>query len=427
MNVLIIGSGGRESCFAWKLAQSPLLKQLFIAPGNPGMLEYGILVEIAIDDFEKLGAFCIEKNINLVVVGPEVPLVKGIVDYFKSHLNLSQISIIGPDKKGAILEGSKDFSKKFMQKYNIPTAAYQTFDTFSLAKGIKYLENTSAPYVLKADGLAAGKGVIITSDLEVAKQTLSEMISDLKFGDASEKVVIEQFLTGIELSVFVLCDGKNYIILPEAKDYKRIGEADSGLNTGGMGAISPVPFANEAFMKKVEDKIIKPTINGLINENIDYKGFIFFGLINVNNEPWVIEYNCRMGDPETEAVLPRIKSDLLEILTKVEAQKLNTVSIEFENFAATTVMLVAGGYPNEFEKGDVISGLENVKNALCFHAGTKNNSQKELVTNGGRVMAVTGLGTTLKEALSVSNSAAETIFWKNKNYRKDIGFEFVEK
>lgn len=425
MNVLIIGSGGRESCFAWKLAQSPLLANLYLAPGNPGTAKYGKNVDIAVDNFEQLGQLCIENNITLVLVGPEVPLVKGIVDFFNSNADLSHISIIGPNKSGAVLEGSKDFSKKFMQKYHIPTAAYQTFDKNNLDAGLQYLENSTAPYVLKADGLAAGKGVIITSDLVEAKATLSEMISDLKFGDASEKVVIEQFLSGIELSVFALCDGKNYVILPEAKDYKRIGEADSGPNTGGMGAISPVPFATKEFMQKVEQKIIIPTIEGLKNEGIDYKGFIFFGLINVENEPWLIEYNCRMGDPETEAVLPRLKSDLLEILSHVKSQNLQKTSIIFENFTTTTLMLVAQGYPNEYLKGDIISGIENTKDVLCFHAGTKNDALGNVVTNGGRVMAISASADTLKLALQKANATAEIITWKGKNYRKDIGFEFL--
>lgn len=425
MNILLIGSGGRESAFAWKLSQSSLLTKLYIAPGNPGMEQFGEIHAIAVDDFEKLAQLCINKNIELVLVGPEVPLVKGISDFFANKTDLKHISIIGPSKNGAILEGSKDFSKKFMLKYGIPTASYQTFDKNSLDVGLKYLENTSAPYVLKADGLAAGKGVIITSDLKEAKDTLTEMISDLKFGDASAKVVIEQFLSGIELSVFTLSDGKNYVILPEAKDYKRIGKGDTGPNTGGMGAVSPVPFANKEFMQKVENKIIKPTIEGLKKENIDYKGFIFFGLINVNNEPWVIEYNCRMGDPETEVVIPRIENDFLEILSKVHSQTLNEVKIKTTENAATTIMLVAGGYPDEYKKGDEIFGIENTKDVLCFHAGTKKDSLGKIVTNGGRVMALTATDKTIKLALEKSNMAAETIEWNGKNYRNDIGYEFL--
>lgn len=425
MNILLLGSGGRENAMAWKLAQSPLLKKLFIAPGNPGMKPYGDLVPIAVDDFERIGQFCIENNIEILVVGPEVPLVKGIHDYFLANEKLKQISVIGPDSKGAILEGSKDFSKQFMQKYGIPTAAYRTFDANNLEEGIAYLEKSKAPYVLKADGLAAGKGVIITSNLSEAKSTLAEMISDLKFGDASAKVVVEQFLKGLEVSVFVLSDGINYVLLPEAKDYKRIGLGDTGPNTGGMGAISPVPFVDAIFMEKVKNRIIKPTIEGLSNENILYKGFIFFGLIEVENEPYVIEYNCRMGDPETEVVMPRIKSDFVEILAKVQTQKLNEVKIEFQDFAAATIMLVAGGYPDEYKKGDVISGLEKIQDVLCFHAGTKMDQNDNLVTNGGRVMALTGTGKSIKEALSKSKNAANTIQWHDKFFRSDIGFEFI--
>jgi phosphoribosylamine--glycine ligase len=423
MNALIIGSGGRESAFAWKIAQSKLLTQLFIAPGNPGTEKYGKNVPIAVDDFPKIAEFSIQNNIELILVGPEVPLVKGMKDYFQSKAELKKISIIGPDSKGAILEGSKDFSKDFMKKYNIPTAAYATFNKNNLADGLKYLENQKAPYVLKADGLAAGKGVIITENLDEAKQTLQEMIDELKFGEASSKVVIEQFLKGIEVSVFVLTDGKNYKILPEAKDYKRIGEGDKGPNTGGMGAVSPVRFATPDFMKKVETKIIKPTIEGLQKEGIDYRGFIFFGLINVENQPWVIEYNCRMGDPETEVVMPRIKSDFLELLSKVEKQELNKTDIEFEKHYATTVMCVAGGYPDEYEKGDVIIGLDNLTNVLPLHAGTKQNDKGQIVTNGGRVIALTGIGDTQAEALEKSNQAAKMISWKDKYYRRDIGFD----
>ncbi|TAF74791.1 MAG: phosphoribosylamine--glycine ligase [Bacteroidetes bacterium] len=425
MNILLIGSGGRENAIAWKLAQSPLLSQLFIAPGNPGMKPYGTLVAIAVDDFENIGKFCIENAIEMVVVGPEVPLVKGIHDYFLASDKLKSISVIGPDSKGAMLEGSKDFSKQFMKKYAIPTADYQTFDSKSLDKGLAYLETAKPPYVLKADGLAAGKGVIITSDLAEAKATLYEMISDLKFGDASAKVVIEQFLKGLEVSVFALSDGKNYVLLPEAKDYKRIGIGDTGPNTGGMGAVSPVPFADALFMQKVNERIIKPTVDGLAKENILYKGFIFFGLIEVDNEPFVIEYNCRMGDPETEVVMPRIKSDLVEILSKVQNQKLNEVKIEFQPFAATTIMLVAGGYPDDYQKGDVITEIKNTKDVLCFHAGTKTDPNGNIVTNGGRVMALTGTGKNITEALEKSKSAAKTIQWKGKYFRDDIGFEFV--
>jgi phosphoribosylamine--glycine ligase len=423
MNVLIIGSGGRESALAWKISQSKKLIKLFIAPGNPGTEAYGTNVNIGVEDFPKLESFSIENKIEIIVVGPEVPLVKGIKDYFKSKPALSKISVIGPDSKGAILEGSKDFSKEFMKKYGIPTAAYETFTKDNLEAGLKYLETAKAPYVLKADGLAAGKGVIITSDLNEAKETLKEMIANLKFGEASAKVVIEAFLKGLEVSVFVLTDGKNYVTLPEAKDYKRIGEGDTGPNTGGMGAISPVKFADKVFMQKVDERIIKPTIAGLLKENIDYRGFIFFGLIEVQNEPFVIEYNCRMGDPETEVVMPRIKSDFLELLSKVESQQLDKATIEFENYFATTVMCVAGGYPDDYEKGDVMTGFEKLTDVLPLHAGTKRNDKGDIVTNGGRVIAMTGTGKTMEDALAKSNKAAETIQWKGKNYRKDIGFD----
>ncbi len=423
MNVLIIGSGGRESAMAWKIAQSKLLTKLYIAPGNPGTEIYGENVPIDAQDFEKLAAFSLLNNIELMVVGPEVPLVLGIKDFFNAYAHTAHISVIGPDSKGAILEGSKDFSKEFMQKYGIPTAEYATFSAENLTQGLAYLHTLQPPYVLKADGLAAGKGVIITSDMDEAKITLTEMIADLKFGEASAKVVIEAFLSGIEVSVFVITDGKNYLILPEAKDYKRIGEGDTGPNTGGMGAVSPVGFANAEFMQKVEEKIIIPTISGLANEGIDYRGFVFFGLIKVGNEPVVIEYNCRLGDPETEVVMPRIKSDLLEILTKVASQQLNTIQIEFEPHSATTIMCVSGGYPDEYQKGDVMSGFENLIDVLPFHAGTKKNDKGEIVTSGGRVIAMTALGKTKEEALIKSRKAAETISWKGKYYRKDIGFD----
>lgn len=425
MNILLIGSGGRENAIAWKLSQSPLLTQLFIAPGNPGMKPYGNLVDIAGDDFDAIGDFCLQKNIKIVIVGPELPLVMGIHDYFLANQKLKSISVIGPDAKGARLEGSKDFSKKFMQKYNIPTADYQTFDIQTLSNGLEFLEQKSPPFVLKADGLAAGKGVIITADLAEAQSTLKAMISDLKFGDASAKVVVEQFLKGIEVSVFVLTDGINYVLFPEAKDYKRIGEGDTGPNTGGMGAVSPVPFADQVFMQKVKNRIIQPTIDGLQKENIQYKGFIFFGLIAVENEPFVIEYNCRMGDPETEVVMPRIKSDLVEMLSKVQNQELNKYEIEFQPFAATTIMLVAGGYPDEYKKGDLISGIENAEEIYCFHSGTKLDEKNMLITHGGRVLAITAIGKNIKEALSKSKVAANSIQFREKYFRKDIGYEFI--
>ena len=423
MNVLIIGSGGRESAFAWKISQSKLLSKLFIAPGNPGTSSYGTNVPMAVDDFDSIQAFSIEKKIDLILVGPEVPLVLGIKNIFNSNPLLKHISVIGPDSKGAQLEGSKDFSKAFMKKYGIPTAKYETFSTDTISQGLQYLDTLRAPYVLKADGLASGKGVIITSDLDEAKITLTEMISNLKFGAASEKVVIEEFLDGIEVSVFVVTDGKNYTLLPEAKDYKQIGEGNTGPNTGGMGAVSPVKFADAAFMEKVAQRIIKPTLDGLQSEGIDYRGFIFFGLINVENEPIVIEYNCRMGDPETEVVMPRIKSDFLEILSKVENQELDKISIEFEDKFATTVMCVAKGYPDEYLKRSKITGFDQLVDVLHFHAGTKLDAEGNISTNGGRVMAMTGLGSTLDEAISKSNKAAETIQWEGKNFRRDIGFD----
>jgi len=423
MNVLIVGAGGRESALAWKISQSPILNHLYIAPGNPGTALYGKNAAIAIDDFEGLADLCTQKKINLIIVGPEIPLVMGIKDFFDSKSHLRHISIIGPNSKGAILEGSKDFSKDFMKRYSIPTAAYATFSYASLTEGLKYLETQKPPYVLKADGLAAGKGVIITSDLAEAQATLSEMIANLKFGEASAKVVIEEFLNGIELSVFVITDGKNYKILPEAKDYKRIGEGDIGPNTGGMGAISPVAFATADFMRKVEETIIKPTVSGLHKEGIDYRGFIFFGLIKVENEPVVIEYNCRMGDPETEVVLPRIKSDLLPILDKVASQELDTIEIEFEPIHAATIVCVAGGYPDEYEKGDVITGMNTLEDILPFQAGTTLNEMGDIVTNGGRIIAMTGLGKTKEEALSKAKTACNAVSWKGKYYREDIGFD----
>lgn len=423
MNILLIGSGGRENALAWKLAQSSKLTNLYAAPGNPGIAKYAALVDVAVDDFEKLYAFCVEKSIHYMVVGPEVPLVKGIKDYFRSVKQNPSIYIVGPDAKGAQLEGSKDFSKKFMQKYGIPTAAYATFQKENLTEGLTYLETLSPPYVLKADGLAAGKGVIITSDLAEAKATLKEMIENLKFGESSAKVVVEEFLKGIELSVFVLTDGKNYVLLPEAKDYKRIGEGDTGPNTGGMGAVSPVPFATPDFMQKAITQIIEPTINGLQAEEIIYTGFIFFGLINVEGNPYVIEYNCRMGDPETEVVMPRLKTDLLDLLELMPSQSLSKAKVEFENYHATTVMCVAGGYPDEYKKGDVITGFEQLKDVIVFHAGTKQLATGEIVTNGGRVAALTGTGSTKQEALAKSLRAAHTLQWNNKYFRSDIGFD----
>ena len=425
MNILIIGSGGREHAIAWKIKQSPKCKNLFVAPGNAGTSSVATNVNIGVSDFEKLGIFSLEKNIDLILVGPEVPLVEGIVDYFKSTEKLKNIYIIGPDKIGAQLEGSKDFSKNFMAKYGIPTAASRTFIASELEQGLAYLDTHDLPIVLKADGLAAGKGVIIAQSKAEAKQTLKEMLADKKFGEASSKVVIEQFLDGIELSVFALSDGKNYIILPEAKDYKRIGEGDTGPNTGGMGAVSPVPFANKEFMAKVEERIIIPTVEGLKKEGIHYVGFIFFGLIKVKGEPFVIEYNARMGDPETEVVMPRIESDFVDILVAAAKQELDKTEIKFRKEAATTIMLVAGGYPEEYEKGDEISGLDQIKDVIAFHAGTKLNEQGKVVSNGGRVIALTAYGENFEKALEKSKTAAELVTWKNRYYRKDIGFDLL--
>jgi phosphoribosylamine--glycine ligase len=424
MNVLILGSGGREHAFAWKISQSKNLQNLYIAPGNAGTANCGTNVNISVTDFEAIKNLVWEKDINLVLVGPEDPLVKGIHDYFLNDEVLKDIPVIGPKKDGAQLEGSKDFSKQFMQKYNVPTAAYATFTKDNLEEGYVFLEKLNPPFVLKADGLAAGKGVLIINDLQEAKTELKNMLVDSKFGNASAKVVIEEFLHGIELSVFVLTDGKNYKILPAAKDYKRIGVGDTGLNTGGMGAVSPVPFANEEFIKKVEEKVIKPTINGLNKEGIDYRGFIFIGLMNCNGEPFVIEYNCRMGDPETEVVIPRIESDFLDLLIGVGNQTLNTKDYSTTKQTATTVVMVSGGYPEEFEKGFVVDGLNNTNDSLIFHSGTKFNEEK-IVTNGGRVFAITSFGNTINEAVNKSFKNAEIINYSKKYYRNDIGKDLI--
>lgn len=424
MYVLLLGSGGREHAFAWKLAQSKELTKLFIAPGNAGTASCGTNVALSETDFEGIKKCVLENRIELVVVGPEAPLVKGIHDFFLSDDKLKHIPVIGPQKDGAQLEGSKDFSKRFMQRHNIPTARYETFTKETLDKGLAFLETLQAPYVLKADGLAAGKGVVIPNTLEEAKKELTEMLAHAKFGDASAKVVIEEFLKGIELSVFVLTDGTSYKILPAAKDYKRIGEGDTGPNTGGMGAVSPVPFADAAFLKKMEEKIVIPTINGLKKENILYKGFIFIGLMNMQGEPSVIEYNCRMGDPETEAVIPRIKSDLLKLFKAVGNGTLSQAECEIDERVVTTVMLVSGGYPGDYEKGKKISGLENVKGSIAFHAGTKGDGESVL-SNGGRVIAVSSYGTTMQEALAASFANAEKIKFDKMYYRKDIGKDLL--
>lgn len=423
MNILLLGSGGREHALAWKIRQSSLLNKLFIAPGNAGTLNCGININLSPLDFNKIAVFSLENDIRMIIVGPEEPLVKGIVDYFHADPNLKHIGIIGPDASGARLEGSKDFSKAFMKKYNIPTAGYQSFTINTLDQGYDFLSTLKAPWVLKADGLAAGKGVLILNELKEAKDNLKEMLSG-KFGEASNKVVIEEFLKGIELSVFVITDGKNYRILPEAKDYKRIGEKDTGLNTGGMGAVSPVPFADINFMNKVEEKIIKPTINGLIKESIKYKGFIFFGLIKVGDEPFVIEYNARMGDPETEVVVPRIKTDIVEIFQSVADETLDSQNVVFEEDVAATVMLVSGGYPENYEKDKEISGLEKITESIVFHAGTK-SADNRIFTNGGRVLSVTSFGRDMKSALQKSYKSTEQISFDKMYYRKDIGLDIL--
>ena len=422
MNVLILGSGGREHAFAWKIKQSPKLKQLFIAPGNAGTAACGINLPIATDDFKAIKNVVKEKGINMLIVGPEDPLVQGIHDFFLKDEDLKNIPVIGPQKAGAQLEGSKDFSKEFMFRHKIPTAAYASFTKETLEEGYVFLSTLKAPYVLKADGLAAGKGVLILDDLAEAKTELKAMLADAKFGEASNKVVIEEFLSGIELSVFVLTDGNNYKILPAAKDYKRIGEGDTGLNTGGMGAVSPVPFADDVFIKKVEDRIVIPTVEGLKADGIPYKGFIFIGLMNRNGDPYVIEYNVRMGDPETEVVIPRIKSDLLDLFEGLADENLSDKKLEIDERTACTVMLVSGGYPEAYEKGKVMEGMENVKDVILFHAGTK--LENEVVkTSGGRVMAITAYGNTMEEALKKSFTNAEKINFDKKYYRKDIGFD----
>lgn len=423
MNILIIGSGGREHAIAWKLSQSKKLGNLFIAPGNAATSELGTNLNIGVSDFTEIKKAVLENQIEIVLVGPEVPLVEGIHDFFLADDALKNVAVIGPQKVAAQLEGSKEFAKEFMMRHDIPTAAYQSFTKNNLQDGFDFLEKLNPPYVLKADGLAAGKGVVILEDLQVAKDELADMLSNEKFGDASSTVVIEEFLDGIEMSCFILTDGKGYVSLPNAKDYKRIGEGDTGLNTGGMGAISPVPFADAEYLKKIEDRVIKPTVGGLQKDGIPYKGFIFFGLIRVNNEPMVIEYNCRMGDPETEVVMPRIKSDFLELLIATANNDLENATIELDERSATTVMLVSGGYPEAYEKGAVISGIENIDDSIVFHAGTSKDANGNIITNGGRVIAVTSYGNDFKEALSKSYNSIEKIKFDKMNYRKDIGFD----
>ena len=424
MNILLLGSGGREHAFAWKMIQSPLCDTLFVAPGNAGTASIATNVAISPTDFEAVKALVLDKKIEMVVVGPEDPLVKGIFDFFKNDTQLSQIPVIGPSKLGATLEGSKEFAKEFLVKHNIPTAAYDSFTAETVEQGCTFLSTLKPPFVLKADGLAAGKGVLIIHDLAEAQEELRNMLVGQKFGEASSKVVIEEFLDGIELSCFVLTDGKSYKILPTAKDYKRIGEGDTGLNTGGMGAVSPVPYVDAVLMEKIETRIVKPTIEGFQKDGIEYKGFVFIGLINVNNEPIVIEYNVRMGDPETEVVVPRLKTDLVELFLAVANEKLDEITLEIDERSATTVMLVSGGYPEDFEKGKIMTGFDTITDSIVFHAGTKLDGNN-VVTNGGRVMAITSYGNTFPEALAKSYKNIEKIHFDKMNFRKDIGNDLL--
>ena len=425
MNVLILGSGGREHAMGWKISQSPKLTKLFIAPGNAGTKEIAENLNIGVNDFEAIKKAVIDHNIEIVIVGPEDPLVNGIVDFFLNDSEVKHIPVIGPQAEAAQLEGSKEYSKRFMQRNNVPTAGYEFFTKDTLEEGYKYLETTTAPYVLKADGLAAGKGVVILTDLDEAKLELKAMLADAKFGDASSKVVIEEFMDGIELSVFVITDGDNYVILPEAKDYKQIGEGNTGLNTGGMGAISPVPFADDAFMKRVEEEVVKPTINGFKKENLPYKGFVVIGLMNKDGVPRVVEYNVKMGDSETGGVVPKLKTDLLEIMQAVGNNTLGEIKVEFEEKTAATVIMVSGGYPEAYEKGKEITGLDKTSGSMIFHAGTKEEGGKVL-SNGGRVIAVTSYGTDLNEALKQSYKNIDLINYDKKNFRSDLGFDLQE-
>ena len=424
MNILIVGAGGRESAFAWKIAQSSQITQLYIAPGNAGTSQYGQNVPLKVTDFDGIAEFVLQHTVDMVVVGPEEPLVKGIHDYFLKRADLRHIPVIGPQQQAAQLEGSKDFAKQFMVRHGIPTAASQSFTRDTLAEGLAYLDTQQLPIVLKADGLAAGKGVLICTTVEEAKAELTAMLADAKFGTASSTVVIEEYLSGIELSVFVLTDGDTYKVLPAAKDYKRIGEGDTGLNTGGMGSVSPVPFADNAFLDKVEDRIIIPTIDGLKKDGIPYKGFIFIGLMNVNGDPYVIEYNVRMGDPETESVLPRLESDLVDLLQGVAEGNLKDRSFTLSSKTAATVVLVSGGYPGPYEQGRAISNIESVKESIVFHAGTKAENG-EVKTAGGRVIAVTALEDTLFDALQQATADAGRIYFEGKNFRRDIGFDLL--
>jgi phosphoribosylamine--glycine ligase len=422
MNILILGSGGREHTFAWKIAQSDKCENLYVAPGNSGTAEVATNVNIGVNDFEAIKTLVLDKKIDMVVVGPEDPLVNGVHDYFLNDESIKHVAVIGPQKAAAELEGSKEFAKEFLYRHHIPTAAYESFTKDTVEKGYAFLETLNPPYVLKADGLAAGKGVVILEDLDEAKAELKSMLVDAKFGDASTKVVVEEFLDGIELSCFVLTDGSNYKILPTAKDYKRIGEGDTGLNTGGMGAVSPVPFATESFLNKIEERIVKPTVNGLKKDNLPYVGFIFIGLIKVGDDPKVIEYNVRMGDPETEVVFPRLKNDLVEILQAMTNGTLDKINIEIDERAATTIVLVSGGYPEAYEKGKTITGIENVKDSIPFHAGAQLKDGK-IITSGGRVMAITSYGDTYQEAIKKSYQSIEKLHFDKMNYRKDIGFD----
>jgi len=426
MNVLILGSGGREHALAWKVAQSQKLNKLYISPGNAGTAECGENVNIGVNDFDKIKQFILDVDVNMVIVGPEVPLVKGIHDFFLNDNDLKNIAVIGPQKSGAMLEGSKDFAKQFMQRNNIPTAGYKTFTNNDVEQGVDFLKSLKPPYVLKADGLAAGKGVVICNSFDEAASELREMLSKAKFGVASKKVVIEEFLSGIELSVFVITDGNSYKILPEAKDYKRIGEGDTGLNTGGMGSVSAVPFANKTFMDKVENRVITPTINGLKKENIPYKGFIFFGLMNVEGDPYVIEYNARMGDPEAESVIPRIKSDILDLFSSVADETLSDKKLETDKRYTAAVMLVSGGYPGSYKKGMEISGLDKVNNCIVFHAGTiADKNSGNILTNGGRVLAVTAYGNSIDEAMKTAFKNADKVCFEGSYYRSDIGADLL--
>ena len=422
MNILVLGSGGREHTIAHKISQSPLLNQLFVAPGNAGTSAIANNVAIGVNDFEGIKSLVLKEQIDLVVVGPEDPLVNGVHDFFLNDSEIQHVGVIGPQQAAATLEGSKEFAKKFMMDHGIPTAAYQSFTSDNLEEGYQFLESLNSPYVLKADGLAAGKGVLILQDLEEAKKELKSMVMDAKFGEASNTVVIEEFLDGIELSCFVLTDGENYKILPTAKDYKRIGEGDTGLNTGGMGAISPVPFADEMFMRKIEERIVIPTVEGLKQDNLPYVGFIFIGLIKVGDEPKVIEYNVRMGDPETEVVIPRIKNDFVELLKATSEGTLDEIELEIDDRSATTVMAVSGGYPEAYEKGKTITGIDKVEGSLVFHAGTKQDGEN-VVTNGGRVIAITSFGETYQEALKHSYQNMKKLHFEGIYYRKDLGFD----